>query len=150
MIDPEKQPIKTPVTVFVCNNCGKNGEGAQLGRELGKALSGTEMVRVQPVKCMGGCNHPCAIALSAAGKLTYMYGDMNALPDTVAAIQKYAHQYGASPTGMVARGDKPAIFANVLVRIPPFEWQSDDGVVRLPAAEADMPAGAGVLRRADD
>ena len=122
--------------------------GARLAAALTARLAGHAGVRVQAVTCMGGCNHACAIALSAPKKLTYLYGDMTDAAATIAAIETYVAQYQESVSGMVPRADKPEIFANVLVRVPPPEWTSADG--KVSGAAFDLVPGAGDLRRADE
>lgn len=148
---PPNTPLINPPTVFVCTTCGADKsvpfaarDGQKLLDSLTKIKDGRLPVRVQRVKCFGGCNHPCAVAFAAAGKITYMYGNLpvadEMLPETIAQTLAYAELYARSANGYVAPHDKPPLFRDVLVRIPDANWASDTGVVTAFPGEAD-PAG---------
>lgn len=178
MMSPEKPEIKPPetamnaATIFVCILCGqeKGRIGPTPGARLYDALQNylTQIkpenfpARVQKVKCLGGCNHPCAVAVAGPGKITYMYGDLpggTQTDEVVAALETYMRQYAESARGYVPPLEKPELFRPVLVRIPDLDFVSETGMVTLPvgavqpvetAVVDDAPPFASPLRRADD
>ena len=132
---PEESENIKAVTVFVCVTCGQQqgqelAAGERVYARLIHHLADNQLIRLQKVKCMGGCNHPCAVAFTSPQKLIYIYGNINAddqlLPGAVVA---YAEKYLQSETGLVPAREKPTQFANVLMRIPPADWHSADGSV---------------------
>ncbi len=163
-------------TLYVCFTCGKekgadatdaaNWPGTRLFDALATHIqaheNGTFPVRLQRVKCLGGCAHPCAVAFAGAGKITYMYGDLPTAPDqmddTVEQISTYARGYAAAPRGYLPPTDKPPLFRPVLVRIPELGFMSETGFVtppKLPApqptqAPDDAPPFASPLRKTSD
>lgn len=109
--------------------------------------------RVQKVKCLGGCNHACAVAVAQVGKTTYMYGNLSAeagqIDDTIAHIEIYMRQYATSKNGYVPPLEKPEIFRGVLIRIPDPAWISEDGVVTPPISPAAGAAAPKEMVRPD-
>ncbi|MBV6658665.1 MAG: DUF1636 domain-containing protein [Devosiaceae bacterium] len=77
------------------------------------------------VRCMSQCKRPCAIALSAPGKYTLLFGDLD--PESTAAdILTLAHQYAASPDGLVPRDERrEPLRAGILGRIPPLGYAGE-------------------------
>jgi len=80
-------------------------------------------VAIKGVECLSACNNGCAVALSAPGKWSYVYG--NLAPDQHAgAILEGAALYAASADGIVPWRTRPEIFRKQsLARIPPQEPQ---------------------------
>ena len=108
-------------TLLVCVTC--KFEGRTLGADLCAALAGpleAEGVAVQPVECLSVCKRPCTVALAAAGKWTYVVGDLDRethFDDIVTAARRYA----ASPDGLVPWRERPLPFRKgVISRIPPL------------------------------
>lgn len=180
-------PINTSdkPTLFVCMKCRPRGEnaekkmdesqtpGAILVAALEKHLTNIKPenfpARLQRVKCLGGCNHACTVAVAQGGKTTYMYGDLpgaDRTDDVIAQLETYMRQYAESETGYVPPMDKPELFRPVLVRIPDAGWFSETGVVAPPgdkkgiavpssakpnrAEPDDAPPFASPLRRAGE
>ncbi len=113
-------------------------------------------VRIQGVNCFGGCHHPCAIGLSQAGKITYIYGNIPVraadLDQTIAQIRTYAEHYTKSKIGYIPPADKPNLFKNVLMRIPDSNWESSTGIVTehtAHTADEITPENA-ILKQADE
>ena len=107
-------------TLMVCTTC-KSEEG-RVGLALYEALHARlegEPVALRPVECFAVCKRPCTIALTAAGKWTYVVGDLRSdshIEDIVAA----ARRYGASPDGLVPWRERPLPFRKGIVsRTPP-------------------------------
>jgi predicted metal-binding protein len=94
--------------------------GAQLLAELA-ALPPLPGVTIQPVECLSSCARGCAVALSAPGKWTYVYADLDPAAHAAAVLQGAA-LYAASPDGIVPWRERPEVFRKQSVaRVPPLE-----------------------------
>ncbi len=118
-------------TLFVCTTCkaglpleeGQMPAGARLHADL-SVQDLPDGVRVQGAECLSACNNGCAIALSAPGRWTYVYGrlGMADIPEILSGAAAYA----ASPDGIVPWRMRPVIFRKQsLARIPPLEAPHD-------------------------
>ena len=118
-------------TLFVCVTCkagapldeGQIAPGALLHAGL-LASALPDGVRVQGVECLSACTNGCAVALSAPGCWTYVYGRLTLadIPDILSGAAAYA----ASPDGIVPWRARPIIFRKQsLARIPPLEAIND-------------------------
>ncbi len=114
-----------PVTIHVCVTCraGPDGferPGAKFADAIDARLNGDGAIRLQRVECMQVCKRPCTVALSGAGKWTYVVADVTQdanLEDVLAAARLYA----ATPDGVMPWRERPAPFRrNVVSRIPPL------------------------------
>ncbi len=117
------------LTIHVCTVCRRvradHPEGFdQPGIGLATALSeriaeSGAAITVAAVECLAVCKRPCTISFSAAGKWTYLIGDLDAdthLDEIVGAAQSYA----ASVNGIVPWKERPASFRKgVVARVPP-------------------------------
>ena len=115
------------VTLHVCMTCKAGApvqEGAPvMGARLYAALVASEPpagVRIVPVDCLSACNSGASVALSGAGRWSYVYGRMN---DTDAAdILVGAAAYAKTSDGLVPWRERPVIFRKQsLARVPPLE-----------------------------
>jgi len=116
-------------TLHVCITCkapaldpAPEAEGiARPGALLHAALVAKgcpEGVTLVAVECLSACTQGCAVALSAPGKWSYVYGRM-AESDT-ADILAGAAAYSATQDGIVPWRERPAIFRKQsLARVPP-------------------------------
>lgn len=117
-------------TIFVCVSCRHSlgdDEAAfdQPGRVLVEAIEahlrvdGPAPLAVTAVDCLAVCKRPCTIALSGAGKWTYLIGDID--PDRHAGeIVAAARSFAASQNGIVPWRERPASFRKgVIARVPP-------------------------------
>ena len=113
--------------LYVCQTC-KAGEvhedpDQRPGARLHAALSLMTLpddVQVVGVECLSACSNGAAVALSAPGKWTYVYGRMTLAdaPDILEGASKYA----ASADGIVPWRERPEQFRKQsLARIPPFK-----------------------------
>jgi len=108
--------------LLVCVTC-KSDEGL-LGQGLFDALAerldGAPEIGLRPIECLSVCKRPCTVALAAAGKWTYVVGDLRReahLDDIVTAARLYA----ASPAGIVPWRQRPLSFRKgVVSRTPPL------------------------------
>lgn len=110
--------------LYVCTTC-KSGEaheddtqrpGARLHRAL-TAEAAPEGVQIVGVECLSACKAGAAVALSEAGKWTYVYGHMTEAdaPDILAGAAAYA----ATTDGLVPWRERPVIFRKQSVaRVP--------------------------------
>jgi predicted metal-binding protein len=120
-------------TLFVCITCNADGVERRggLGHELYNKVVDelSNVARVQPVQCLGGCEKACTVAVSAVGKCALVFTNLR--PQHVADLGIYLQQYAAAPLGVTLKADRPASMRdNVLVRLPPPEWESADGRVK--------------------
>ena len=118
-------------TLFVCMTCkaglpleeGQTTPGALLHAGL-VAQDLPDGVQLQGVECLSACNNGCAVALSAPGRWTYVYGRLSVadIPEILSGVAAYA----ASPDGIVPWRARPQIFRKQsLARIPPLEAKHD-------------------------
>jgi predicted metal-binding protein len=117
------------VTLHVCITCrhadapeDEPRPGARLHRALSAALArdGSDApLRILPVECLSVCKRPCTVAVSSAGRWTYVYGDLD--PETGAqTILDGVSRYAATPDGIVPWRERPLEFRKgVVARIPP-------------------------------
>lgn len=114
------------VRLHVCVTCragqaiaeGEETPGARLHKALlaAGAPSGVEIVAVE---CLSACSQGCSVALSGAGRWSYVYGRLTA--DDAASILAGAAAYAATADGLVAWRERPEIFRKQsLARVPPM------------------------------
>ena len=122
----------TQHVLFVCKACATNyiegkpqgqSGGQQLLEQLQELHSDWELrdeFQLQEVGCMSACSRSCAISFVAAGKYTYVFGDLPA-QESAAAVLNCAKLYFANPEGYLAWADRPKPLKNgILARIPPL------------------------------
>jgi predicted metal-binding protein len=121
-----KDEGRMAVKLLVCTTC-RAGEpvpddGAVPGARLADALeiSGPpEGVVIARVECLSACSQGCAVALSAPGRWSYVYGRLTEA-DAPEILAGAAH-YAASVDGIVPWRERPVIFRKQsLARIPPI------------------------------
>ena len=114
------------ITLHVCITCrageieadGLARPGARLHAAL-TAVGAQEAVRIVPVECLSACTQGCAVALSAPGRWSYVYGRLSEsdAPEILAGAAAYAR----TSDGLVPWRERPTIFRKQsLARIPPF------------------------------
>jgi predicted metal-binding protein len=114
-------------TLLVCTTC-RAGEappeagpvpGARLHAALVAAGAPPGLV-IRGVECLSACTTGCAVALSAPGAWSYVYGRLT--PADAPEILAGAARYAATADGLVPWRDRPAIFRKLsIARIPPLE-----------------------------
>jgi predicted metal-binding protein len=122
----------TQHVLFVCKACATNyiegkphgqSGGQQLLEQLQELHSDWELrdeFQLQEVGCMSACSRSCAVSFVAAGKYTYVFGDLPA-QESAAAVLNCAKLYFANPEGYLAWADRPKPLKNgILARIPPL------------------------------
>ncbi|UXU75985.1 MULTISPECIES: DUF1636 domain-containing protein [unclassified Paracoccus (in: a-proteobacteria)] len=114
------------ITLHVCITC-RAGVAPQPdqpppGAQLLAALRARPLppdLRIQPVECMSACARGAAIALSAPGRWTYVYGHMS--PADADQILTGAAAYANAADGIVPWRQRVEIFRKrSLARIPPI------------------------------
>ncbi|MBE9185912.1 DUF1636 domain-containing protein [Microcoleus sp. LEGE 07076] len=126
--------VRTKHCLLVCTACasvwkdgkrqGKSG-GQQFMEDLSQLAKNwefSEKFEIQEVECMSACSHSCAVSFAAAGKYTYLFGDLPANdPETTKAVLECASQYYAKPDGLLPWSERPqALKKGVLAKIPPL------------------------------
>lgn len=122
----------TPSTLFVCTTCGstwKDGQrigtsaGEWLWQDLQVALADTG-VQLEPVTCLSACLNSCAVAISAPGKFSYLFGQLPAREnrsEIAAALVQFAQLHQEKTDGFIPYAERPELLKNrVLGRIPPL------------------------------
>jgi predicted metal-binding protein len=117
--------------LFVCTVCGKNPDaeitqraGEKLIKQvqhLHQALDLGERFLIRPVKCMGVCGRPCAIAFVAAGKFTYLFGDLpsDGSELSAATVLDCMGQYCDHPEGLLPYRERPELLRDrIIAKIP--------------------------------
>ena len=120
-------PVGPAPTLYVCVTCRAEGSdseerpGARLYRELAQAVATRgDDLRVEAVECLSVCKRPCTVAVAAAGRWTYVYGDLD--PESSAeTILDGVGLYARAPEGIVPWRERPQAFRKgVVARIPPL------------------------------
>ena len=113
-------------TLHVCTTCRAGqvleADAPRPGALLHAALTASgapEGVRIVGVECLSACNEGAAVALSAPGKWTYVYGRLTV--DDAPDILGGAAAYAATTDGLVPWRERPVIFRKQsLARVPPL------------------------------
>ncbi|MDM0019172.1 DUF1636 domain-containing protein [Variovorax saccharolyticus] len=123
-------PAASVTEVIVCTTCrpaGASRDAAAAGQVLldsVRTLHGEDLragVRVRGIACMSGCSRACTVALQAAGKPTYYFGDLLADPETAAQVLACAGLHARSVDGALPRSERPErLRSGILAKLPPF------------------------------
>lgn len=114
------------VSLHVCTTCrageldveGTPRPGARLHAAL-VAAAVPETVQIKPIECLSACSQGCAVALSARGRWSYVYGRLS--ESDAAEILIGAAAYARAPDGIAPWRERPTIFRKQsLARIPPI------------------------------
>jgi predicted metal-binding protein len=134
MMNRTNTVVRTKHCLLVCTACasvwkdgkreGKSG-GQQFMEDLSKLAQDwefSEQFDIREVECMSACSHSCAVSFAAAGKYTYLFGDLPPNePESVEAVLECAGQYYAKPDGLLPWSERPqALKKGVLAKIPPL------------------------------
>jgi predicted metal-binding protein len=129
--------------LFVCTTCGSKWEdGRRIGTSEGERLLAKleqlhqdwELAAEFPVRavgCMSACSRSCAISFAAAGKHTYLFGDIaiplpggsanDDLNAPVSNILDCAKKYYQHPAGLLPWAERPApLKQGIIAKIPPL------------------------------
>jgi predicted metal-binding protein len=125
--------MKDKHTIFVCQSCAGNWQnGREVGNSSGHLLHQEMMAQlaasplaedfeVKAVKCMGACNRPCVVAFAAAGKSTYLFGDLDraSLAEVSQSILECASLYYRQPDGVMKWAERPERLRKSVIGIIP-------------------------------
>ena len=122
----------TQPTLFVCALCkfptaesgaGDTPGGQHLLDQLTDCLNAETSkgeITLQPVRCMAACDRACNAALTAPGKLKFIFNDLSptqSAPD----LAEFCRQYAAAANGKVPYGLRsPAIKQATAYVLPPL------------------------------
>lgn len=122
----------TQHTLFVCVLCRSSAidqqqTGVSAGQLLFNRLSeelvacdGCEVIRLQPVRCMGACSRACVVAFAASAKLTFILSKLSpthSIPD----LRQFSRQYIACSEGKVPYKERPeAVKTGIHAVLPPL------------------------------
>lgn len=123
MTETDLAPV---VELLVCTTC-RHGEALPDAQRPGAVLldsllaSPPDGVTVRAVECLSNCSRGCTVALRAAGRWTYVYGNLDPAQHLDTLIDG-ALKYRDAPDGLVPWRDRPEHFRkNCIARIPPME-----------------------------
>lgn len=133
-----QNPMTQKPTLFVCALCkfptAEIGEGSATGGQrlldqLTEHLPPEQEIAIQPVRCMAACDRACNAALTAPGKLTFIFNDLS--PHQAAAdLAEFCRQYAAAETGKVPYGLRsPAIKQATAYVLPPLLAEAVEGAI---------------------
>ena len=114
-------------TQFSCVNLALaigNSGGYLLHQELMARLATSPLAQnfeVKAVKCMGACNRPCVVAFAAAGKSTYLFGDLDrtSLAEVSQSILECASLYRRQPDGAMKWTERPERLRKGVIGVVP-------------------------------
>jgi len=117
-------------TLFVCITCNTREENPaperpRPGLRLFTALSRSAAalggeIAVVPVQCLANCTRACTVAVSAAGKWSYVVGALD--PDRDAGdVLSFARLHHADAAGLPPWRERPEhVRRNTVARVPPL------------------------------
>ncbi|MFQ4135612.1 DUF1636 domain-containing protein [Nodosilinea sp. PGN35] len=139
----------TQPTLFVCSLCkfpvaepgaGDTPGGQHLIDQITDCLNAQAdqgEIILQPVRCMAACDRACNAALSAPGKLTFIFNDLSPHRSAPALVE-FCRQYAAAASGKVPYGLRsPAIKQATAYVLPPLVAES---VAAVPGSMASPSA----------
>lgn len=120
--------------LIVCSTCRRPGtdrgapaDGQRLLEAIEAALRASTVplpasptpLRVRATACMSGCSRACTVALQAAGKASYLFGDLPPDAETAAQVLACAQLHALSADGQLDRAARPERLRNgILARLP--------------------------------
>ena len=113
-----------PIHVHICATCRSEAEpdhtiGQRLRHEITAALGEDHPdIIVSMVECLSVCKTPGAVAISGAGRWTYVYAGLDAAIDA-APLADGLIKYAATEDGLVPWRQRPDVMKRkVIARIP--------------------------------
>lgn len=119
----------------ICTTCRDSREkenvrraGNRLAQRVQQERGGIAdtQLTLRGVECLSQCKRSCVVSLSAHGRFTYVFGELDPEnPEHVAALFELVAQYKRAPEGFLARHERPeALRSNILGRLPPMNSAS--------------------------
>jgi len=122
----------TTTEVLVCTTCrpvGARRDQPAAGQLLWAAVQAVQAahtapqpgIRLRGMACLNSCSRACTVALQAAGKHSYCFGDLQPDAETAAHLLACAALHAASTDGNLPRGERPErLRSGILLRLPPL------------------------------
>lgn len=123
----------TPTELIICTSCRPAGATRDVptpGEQLLEAVQVAQLqdddgryarVRVRGVDCLSVCNRVCSVAVQAAGKHSYVFGDLAHDDTTAGQLLDCALLHTRSADGLLMRNERPEkVRSGLLVRLPPL------------------------------
>jgi predicted metal-binding protein len=117
-------------TLFVCKSCHRSSEdrpkdqptdGERLLTQLHTICADQLQVnnfQIQPIGCLWTCDKPCAVAVSAPTKPTYLFTTLRT-DETALALLQFGDLYLTSTTGDIPWKQFPAVLQSAsIAKIP--------------------------------
>ncbi len=117
--------------ITVCDTCRfsveekLNGDktGGEILAEHVERYAADRDIRVRRVSCTMGCERHCNVTVQADGKLTYVLGKFEPVPEAAEAIVEYAERHRESATGQVPFKQWPqGVKGHFVAKIPPLDF----------------------------
>lgn len=129
------QPVSVP-TLSICLTCRDGREAARDDKRGGARLADAicDLVashgcdaHLRGVRCMSQCKRACVVSLTAPGRFTYLFGDLDPEnPAHAQAILDLIPLYCAAPEGFLSRDARPEpLRAAIIGRLPPLGTASE-------------------------
>lgn len=91
-------------------------------------------IEIQAVECMNGCQSACTASLQAAGKYSFLIGNLDDSDERVQDLLSFANAHAEADTGLPAWRDRPVhVRKNTLARLHPMA---------LPSSASSTPGDA--------
>jgi len=123
----------SPATLLICSRCRAPSDDPTLPRAGAALLAAVRAaadgpsVRIAGAACLSSCKRHCVAALTAPGKVTYLFGDLPADANGAADLLSVARSYLAREDGYLRRKERPErLQADILARLPPMAWIPED------------------------
>jgi predicted metal-binding protein len=123
----------SPVIVTICSTCRRDGtekenaEGAAMMASVAAAAAHAAGIVVRPSQCLSVCKRACTVAISGAGRYSYLFGDLDPAADAPAVVAM-AEACRDAALGFVPWRARPeALRRGIIARLPPPEWSPEDG-----------------------
>lgn len=123
-----------PVELIVCETCRRMDDAPEATPRAGAVLIGlmeralaedpelAAKVRLRPLRCLMSCRRPCAVAVRAAGRMSYVLGDLPPDAESVETLTAYLRAYAETPDGIVPFKQWPqGVKGRFVSRMPPIE-----------------------------
>jgi len=115
--------------LIVCTTCRRPGQDRALPPDGEALLSEVEAahafmdnpaaLRVRGVACMSACGRSCTVAFQAAGKTSYVFGELTPDAETAQQVLACGRLHADSADGMLDRNARPERLRNgIVVRLP--------------------------------
>lgn len=123
-----------PVELIVCETCRRTDDAPEATPRAGAVLIGlmeraladdpelAAKVRLRPLRCLMSCRRPCAVAVRAADRMSYVLGDLPPDAESVETLTAYLRAYAETSDGIVPFKQWPqGVKGRFVSRMPPFE-----------------------------